>query len=388
MKFVAITHKGIEDICAKEISDAIRINKKDIKIGNSVVIFNVKDLKNICKLCYKAQSVIRVLFLFDIIDVNNKNLDKTLKSIDNKIKKISFSKWLDKENTFMVRCKRIGTHDFTSRDVSGEVGKLIIKTIKNKKDYVQKVDLKNPDVIFFVFINNNKCYFGIDLCGFDMSKREYKIFNISGSLKGTIAYALARMSDFKKNILNPITRAGVICIEAALFASNLPVNHYKKKDFAFLRLKPLQKIDFDKFFKNIDNKIKKKIKQKIYCYNNDMRNVQAAKKNAKIAGVQKLISFGKVDLEWLDTRFSEGEIQSIVSVINFSKDSNISDNKKFCDELFYQSEFILNKKGKIVVLSNNLDLIKESAKKYKFKVSGERSIFSGKRELKVVVFSK
>jgi 23S rRNA G2445 N2-methylase RlmL len=238
--------------------------------------------------------------------------------------------------------------------------------------------------VFFVFINNNKAYLGIDFSGFDMSKRDYKIFNISGSLKGTIAYALVRLSGFKKSILNPLTRAGIMCIESALFASNFPVNYYKKKDFAFLKLKPLKKTDFDKFFNDIDNKIKKKLTQKIYCYNNDMRNVQAAKKNARVAGVQRLISFGKVDIEWLDTRFEKGKIQSIVSVINFSKDSNINDNKKFCEELFYQCEFILNKKGKMVILSNNLDLIKQSAKKHKFKVSGERSIFSGKRELKSI----
>lgn len=388
MKAFAITHKGIEDICVDEIIDILKLNKKNIQIKDSAVIFNVKNLKDMCKLSYKAQSIIRILFLFDSFNINNEDLNKTIEIINNKTKKISFSKWLDKETTFMVRCQRIGKHDFSSGDISGEIGKSIIKTIRHKYKYTPKVNLKNPDVVFFVFINNNKCYLGIDFSGFDMSKRDYKIFNISGSLKGTLAYALVRLSGFKNSMMNPLTRAGVLCIESALFASNFPVNYYKKKDFAFLKLKHLKNIDFDKFFDNIDKKIKKKITQKIYCFNNDMRNVQAAKKNAKIAGIQRLISFGKVDLEWLDTRFDKGKIQSIVSVIDFSKDSNINDNKKFCDELFYQSEFILNKKGKVVILSNNLDLIKESAKKHKFKLSEERSIFSGKRELKIIVFKK
>ncbi len=400
MKALAITHRGIEDICAGELLDIINvnknninnINKKDIKIQDSAVIFDVKDLKDLCRLCYKSQSAVKFLLLFDFVDIGdkegNKDLAKALEAINDKIKKIDFSKWIDKENTFMVSCKRTGKHAFNSTDMGEGVGKLIINAIKNNKKYVPKVDLKNPDVIFFVFINNNKCYFGIDFCGFDMSKREYKIFNISGSIKGTIAYALVRLSGFRSSILDPMARAGVMCIESALWASGMPVNYYKKKDFAFLKLRPLKKIDFDSFFSDIDKKIKKKSAQKIYCYNNDMRNVQAAKKNAKVAGVQKLISFGKVDLEWLDTKFEEGEIQSMVSVINFPKTSNISDNKKFCEEFFYQSEFILDKKGKIVVVSNNLDLIKDSAKKHNFKVLEQRSIFSGEGELKAVVFKR
>lgn len=388
MRALAITHKGIEDICAKEIAEITGIDEKHIKIEDNVVVFNVKGLKTICELCYKSQSSIKILFLFDVADVDDENLTETLNIIYGKIKKIDFSKWLDKERTFMVTCNRIGSHEFTSRDIEKGVGELIIKAIKKGQGYVQKVDLKDPNLIFSVFINNNKCYFGVDFCGFDMSKREYKIFNVSGSLKGNIAYALARLSDFKKNILNPLSRAGVTCIEAALFASNLPLNYYRKKNLVFVKLKPLKRFDFSKFFNNIDDKVKKKIEQKIYCYNNDIRNVQAARRNSKIAGVQDFVSFGKLDLEWLDTKFGKGQIHSIVAVVNFSKESNISDNKKFCNEFFYQSEFILNKKGKIVILSNNPDLVKDCAKKYGFKVFEERSIFSGKRELKVVVFSK
>src|SRR4030042_4476371 len=122
MKALAITHKGIEDVCAQEILDIVNadknnINKKDIKTNDSVVIFDFKDLKDLCKLCYQSQSAIKILFFFDAFDIDTKDLSKTLDIINPKIKKIDFSQWMDKENTFMVSCKRVGEHGFNSRDV-------------------------------------------------------------------------------------------------------------------------------------------------------------------------------------------------------------------------------------------------------------------------------
>ena len=67
--------------------------------------------------------------------------------------------------------------------------------------------------------------------------------------------------------------------------------------------------------------------------------------------------------------------------------NQIKEIEKTYNEFFYQAEFILNEKGKIVLIGNQ-DLIKKYSTKYKFKISGERSIYSGKREYKILVLSK
>jgi len=62
MKGLAICSKGTEDITALEIKEFIN-SKAEIKDG--CVIFNIKKQEDLSLLCYKAQSVDRILFLFD-----------------------------------------------------------------------------------------------------------------------------------------------------------------------------------------------------------------------------------------------------------------------------------------------------------------------------------
>lgn len=359
MRAIAITHRGIEDIAAKEIKELIG---KEAEISETVISFDAEK-EDLFLLCYKAQSLIKVLEFIDEVEI--KELD------DFKKLKIDFSF----KGTFAVRCIRIGEHNFNSTDVEKNVGKLVYEKTK------QKVDLANPDNLFFVYVYKNKAYFGKDHAGFDLSKREYKIFTGAKSLKGTIAYALVRIADYNESdvMIDPFSSSGEIAIEAALFATKTPVNYFNKEKLLFKRY---EGFDFEKEDKKIRN-----VKGKIICSDPNMKNVKAAQKNAKIAGVDKSIQFSRIDIEWLDTKLNENEVGKIITripeVTKFQNEKNIV---KLYDEFFYQVEFILKNKGRIAVLAKNTDLFKKSAKQ--FKVIHEREVWSGEEAFKVLVLEK
>jgi len=379
MKGLAICSKGIEDITGLEIKELIN-TKTEIK--DSCVIFDIKKPEDLCLLCYKAQSVDKILFLLDHFE---------LKDLDKKIAKIEFDKWLDKNITFRVSCKKMDNGGISSDEIAGDIGALIIENIQKNKKYKQKVDLDNPDITFLIFINGQKAYFGIDFSGRDLQKREYKLFAHPASLRSTIAYSLLRIAELKQKevLLDPFCHSGEIPIEAALFTLNFPVNYFSKEKFSFLKFKPLKKTDFEKFFKIIDKKIIKKTKPSINCLDSKMMSINAAKKNAKIAGINKSISFSRMDTEWLDTKLDKESIDKIITHIpEPSKHSNIKDFEKLYNEFFHQAEFILKKKGKIVTITQNTDLLKEIAEKHKFKVGEEREVWSGKQVLRILVFGK
>ena len=385
MEAIAITNRGIEDITIQEIGELVKTKPK---AKDDVVVFSVKSFEDLCEVCYKAQSVSRVLFLFSTFKVDQ-GLKKTQANMKKVIDKSSLSKWLKRDNTFKVLCKRVGKHNFTGQDVAALVGELVINKTKKKKGYNQKTDMKNPDIIVYVFINNGKGYIGVDFGGFDLGKRDYKIFSYAPSVKAPIAYSLLRLANFKsgKALLDPFSGEGVVAIEAALFVTKKPVNYYRKDKLQFVKYKNL-KINFNKFFKRLD-KTKKPKNTKIYCFNNQMRFLQTAKKNSKIAGVNKEIKFGRVDVEWLDARLSEGEVDVIVSSApRVSKNMKTNLVKKLYNELFYQAKYVLKKNGRIALLSNNTKLMKEAALKSDFKAFEERSVWQGKQELKVCIFKK
>ena len=371
MKGLVITSKGIEATAATEIKELINA---DCKAEEGCVIFDFKELKDLCLLCYKSQSSDRVLYL-----IGNFEFQNFFDALERFIRELYFGEWVEKYKKFKIECIRLGAHDFKSIDVEAKASELMHKKSKNIK-----VDIKEYEIIFLFYVVNNKCYFGVDFAGFELNKRSYKIFLHPNSLRGTIAYALVRESGFeKKNVmLDPFSRDGVVAIEAAFYAADFPHNYYKKDRFAFLKLRI--GVDFEKFFKSIDRRIKKP-KAEIYSFDHLFKYVDYSKKNAKIAGVDKQINFSRVELEWLDIKFKKESIDRVITNPVASKNANLD---KIYNEFFYQCEYILKKNGTLALISRMPDFVKKHAERHNFIVSKEKDVWSGEQLLKIIVFKK
>lgn len=383
MNGLAITARGIEGIASIEIKGLINSKTEEKQCA---VLFSPTKLEDFCVLSYTSQSISRVLFLLDYFEFK----DNVFKLLEEKIKKLDFSKFISKKTTFAVKCQRIGAHDFTSMDVEKKSSEYMIRKINQNKELKSNVDLQNPDIIFYIYIHSNLCYFGIDLCGFDLSKRDYRIFIHPSSLKGNIAYSLLRLGNYKKTdvLLVPFSDSGEIAIEAALFSTEIPVNYYRKDKFAFLNLNLFKGIDFEKFFKKTTKIAKTRTKARINAFSNLLNGVKASQKNAKIAGVNKYINFSKISVNWLDTKLDRHQIDKIITKLpSYSQRLNYKEADKIYAEFFYQADYILKNKGTIGVLLRN-KIPKEIPLKYEFSLLKEREIFSGKQKYNVFVYAK
>lgn len=79
---------------------------------------------------------------FDIIE------ETINKYVQNLISEGSFSP----ENSFAIRCRRVGTHEFSSHEMAGFCGSVVVKSTG------APVDLSNPDLALFVEVRDNKTY--------------------------------------------------------------------------------------------------------------------------------------------------------------------------------------------------------------------------------------
>ncbi|MEK6942972.1 MAG: THUMP domain-containing protein [Nanoarchaeota archaeon] len=370
MKGIAIVSKGLESTASKEIKEIINAKYSE---KEGAVLFDIKKTSDLCLLCYRSQSVDRILYHLGDFEFKNFKAEFEKFLLD-----IKLEKWMSSCKNFRVECIRIGAHDFASPDVEMIASKHIAKK------YKMQADFKDNEIIFFAYIINSHCYFGVDFAGFEMNKRAYKIYMHPGSLRGPIAYALLQEAGFdkKKDMLDPFSRDGVVCIEAALNASNFPVNYYKKEKFAFLKLK--LDVDFEKLFKIEDKKIKEQ-KGKIYSFDFMFKFIDFSRKNANIAGVDKYMNFSRTELEWLDIKFKKGKVDCIATCLPSSKSANL---EKMYKEFFYQSEYILAKEGKIAAITKNVELAKKYASANKFTVLKEMVVYSGEQPLPLIVFGK
>ncbi|MFC1723135.1 THUMP domain-containing protein, partial [Nanoarchaeota archaeon] len=338
MKGMIITHPGLQAVSAKEIKELLGVQPS---IKDSVALFETDKVEDFCLLCYRSQSAFKVLQLFTSFEASE--LENTFDAI----KEYDLSKYL-KDKTFSVRAKILENDSFDTMETEREIGAII------HEKYDAKVSLENPDLQFFVYVYKDQFYFGLDFAGFDLSKRTYRLFCQSDSIKGTLAYCLVRLSGYEPGVifLDPFAQSGTVCIEAALFASNKSPHFYDKEKFAFHNFPHLEGIDIDSFFEE-QNALQQGVKG-LNCYDSQQRHVKAAEKNAKAIGVNKLLNFSRTEVEWLDTKFEKKSVDVITTnppkpSVHYTSESL----EKAFQEFFYTADFILKKEGKIVVLGKN-----------------------------------
>ncbi|MFH0797871.1 MAG: THUMP domain-containing protein [Candidatus Woesearchaeota archaeon] len=349
MEFVATTVRGIEDTAKQEIKELIKEDSELIAPGR--LKFSATEGKA-KELIYMAKSLNMVYRL---------EAKFTFKSIDEIVKKCPDIKI---KGTFKVKCARYTPQDFKSLDVEKAVGEKYF----NKG---HKVDLDKPETVIYIEIIDDICFVGIDITRKEMQKREYRLKTNNQSPNALLAYALIRMSGWKKSmaLLDPFCKDGVIPIEAALYACNVPRGYFSD-----------QRID------KLDKKIKKD-KLEITGYDAYMPNVKNAEINAKLAEVTKQIKFSRVEVDWLDVKFPKNSIDVIATAPSFvSKGKDSAETEKDYKQLFHQAEFVLKKKGCLAIIAHRPDLIKKYAEKFVLKQETIANI--GDMAISLMVYAK
>jgi 23S rRNA G2445 N2-methylase RlmL len=383
-------------------------------------------------LSYNAQALNRIVLLIDEFDfIDYDDLLAKIKSMDKDSMVDVFR--LIKEGSYRTLAKIQDDEVYDIPEIEKTAGSVLFDALSSMPDPDKPkihVDLKNPDSVFYIFISDatindgtinpdtlndgtinpniikedtinddaignpasdvpryKHFYIGLDFSG-DISKREYRIFNSSMSLKGTTAFGLLKMAGYgpKDILLDPSCNSGTICIEAALYSSKLSPRFYSKR-FPFTKFSLFKDADIERFFRDIDEKSSEK-KLSITAADTMLRNISAAKKNAKIAGVEKLMEFRRIDTDWLDLKFEKDSIDKIITFNpGSSKYKDGSLIKKFYKELFYQSEYVLKDEGFLVILCLKKELLIEAGKEH-FQLMREESYYSGDQLMHVLFFRK
>jgi 23S rRNA G2445 N2-methylase RlmL len=395
-----MVNKGFEKAAVVQVREILENESfKEIHVGDTLVSFKSKEWDHVYRFIYKNQIANRVLYLVDEFDYRVDDVDELLLSEDfiSEIRKHveSIDDAFLKELILNGADFRVSMNIDEHTDVTGteaEIGGVLIDHAKTLgKDL--KVNLKNPIMNFHVYIHNSRVYLGIDLSG-DLSKRDYKIFNNAVSLKGPTAFGLLMLVGYnpKDVYLNPCCYSGIIEIEAALYSTRTSHRFYDKS-FPFMKLSQIiggtNDDYFDKFFKKIDDEIIEGKKFPIFPITGSdklLSSITAATKNAKVAGMESVIDFRRIDLDWMDIKFEEKTIDKIVSFIPGSSkhDKNLLKDFK---QLFYQAEYILKDSGKLVIMCLSKDLLIQSSSEY-FGVDHELMVHSGAQAMHVLFFKR
>lgn len=343
--YAALCFKGVEDICSDEVESLVGGN---VESREGIVLFE----KKFEKICYNSYTVNRVIELIDSFTF------KEVGKIHERIKNLKLDILEGKK--FAVKTEYVDGELKIDR-YSSQIAKEFYDLHPGNFRY------KNPDVLLIVYICNGRCYIGVDKA-FDLSKRSYKVTTYGRDLKGTIAASLVKMSGLVlgKKFLDAFCLNGTVCIEAALIVNGKSPWFFDKDEFKF---------DVKDFKEGSEN---------VYATGYQRRFVEAARRNAAVAGVDERIIFYEEAIYEMGN-----ELQDVDCVVaNLPRMTKINKNGigKLYSAFLEQISKMLSSTGKCVAVSTNISGFKEQLKD--FNIIEEREIVHGHETLFVVVFSK
>lgn len=270
MELLIETVEGFENVCREEVLDIGNNIEEASKTGEGLVKASAGD-KDVFRVNYVSGTANRVIYLLTSFE-----LEKPSDAYENI--EADFEELLDSDQSFAVRVDRHGEHGFSSVDVARETGQKIVDSFKESTGETLSVSLDNPDIVFRLYLQGEKAFFGLDTTGRPLNDRNYT--GEDPEVPPILANCLVRNSEWVKGekLLDPFTRDGTVAIEAGRIASNTPNVNRK---FGFVDSKFFQNRDFAEVAEKINQEI---IKGKTGVTASD-KDVKTAKRRAKDEGV-------------------------------------------------------------------------------------------------------
>ncbi|MBS3128183.1 hypothetical protein J4410_03485 [Candidatus Woesearchaeota archaeon] len=370
---VLITLPGMEDIACQELREQTGIAGKAFP---SFVLFSAQK-EQLYTLAYTSQSARTLGIVLSLIEHQQEDPEQLIKKIMKQLNEELLKKEITE--TFHVQCLKEGySSDLSSPDIASELAQHLIQLTG------QKTTFQDYHFELLLFLTKTHAVLLLDFSGFDLSKRDYKIFTGSYALRAPLAYALVRLSGFDdtKKLLDPLCGAGIMPIEAAFFATRKPIHFFEKKKFLFFN---------DQTFSLLEKKDKeeKRPSSVIWCIGDSFHHLTWSKKNAKIGGISDALSYSRTEVNFLDAKFEGNTFDCIVSYPpSLSRNANEKKIKKLYHELFDEAAFLLKKEGRMALLVRQEKEFLEEAERVKLSLKEKRKVSQGKEELIILVFEK
>jgi 23S rRNA G2445 N2-methylase RlmL len=158
--------------------------------------------------------------------------------------------------------------------------------------------------VLFLYWRGSQVILYFDTSGRPLSNRGYRVHPWKAPVRETLAAAMiaATRWDRESHFINPMCGSGTLAIEAALMALGRPPG-FLRDNFAFMHLLPFNEEAYRIVRDAIPRASRKTLPFKIEASDIDREAIEAAKHNAKLAGVDHIIDFRVSD--FLDIQLPE-----------------------------------------------------------------------------------
>ncbi|MBN1639532.1 MAG: hypothetical protein JW866_11225, partial [Ignavibacteriales bacterium] len=196
----------MEELCEQEL---IEIGAKETKVIYRGIHFNA-DSETLYKINYTSKLISRVLApLFSFHCYNPQDIVK-------KAQKIKWDDILPVDKTFSINCSLNKSKITNSLYASQCLKDGIVDCFRNKYGKRPNVETVNPDIRFFLHIEQDNAIVSLDTSGESLHKRGYRLLSGDAPMQEILAAAIIRISGWKGDniLLDPMCGSGTILCEA------------------------------------------------------------------------------------------------------------------------------------------------------------------------------
>jgi len=370
---IAITDAGCEAACAQECARILDLKSNAITTMTQSVQFTCT-WDEAVRLAYRVQTALRVLVR---IAPHTQTIDElTEQPFDKSV----IAQMLPEQGTFKAECELYDPSLMPQEIIEG-IGEWIFTA-------GVPVSLSKPDLIVVGLATADGIDVGVDLVGWPLWKRDWRVMLSSRSIKGTIAASVAVYAGLlqKHTVLDPFGDDGSLAIEATMLLTGASPRRHARA-FSFTRFPVLKDLGWNTLKVKLDKDIEEDIS--VTAFSDTLRDTKSVRTNAKLAGIDKFLYSTKVGMDWTDMKTGEESIDRIVTApIASGKVISPARAVKLADQLFWQAEFVLKKTGTVTCITEKPEELAVAAKEHGFTLGESHDVRMGQRSLTIVTYKK
>lgn len=232
----------------------------------------------------------RILFLLESFSA------RTPDELYKRLSRIGWEEYIREDGYFCVTSTVNHPTIKDSRFANVKCKDAVVDRIKEKCSRRPDAGPERNQVVIHLYWRGNLCQVFFDTSGEPLSKRGYRMIPLKAPMQETLAAAVVLTTGWAGdgNFINPMCGSGTLAIEATLIALGRAPG-LLRNNYGFMHLKGFDEPSWKILRRKIRAEAKDRFSGRVIATDISQQAVEAAKKNAMTAGVERLIEFGVCD---------------------------------------------------------------------------------------------
>jgi 23S rRNA G2445 N2-methylase RlmL len=232
----------------------------------------------------------RVLFLLESFNA------KTPDDLYKRISRVSWEDFISEDSYFSVTSSVHNPTIKDSRFANVKCKDAVVDRIKEKRGRRPDTGPERDKVVIHLYWRSNLCQVFLDTSGEPLSRRGYRMIPLKAPMQETLAAAVVLATGWRGegNFINPMCGSGTLAIEAALIGLGRAPG-LLRGNYGAMHMKGFDDSSWKVLRRKIRAEARDRLDGRIIATDISQQAVEAGKKNAMTAGVDRFIEFGICD---------------------------------------------------------------------------------------------